>query len=87
MLDQDTDETLDGAESNTMDHDRTMLLAICADVLQLKTLRKLEVKLNSTALPGSSDGIDQMEVDLRSVERAVALVYNVIQTHLIQSAS
>ncbi len=71
MLDQDTDETLDGTEAYTVDHDRTMLLAVCADVLQLETLRKLEVKLDGTALPGSADRIYQMEVDLRTVECAV----------------
>ena len=27
----------------------TVFLTVCADILKLKTLRKLEVKLNSTA--------------------------------------
>ncbi len=86
VLDQDTDETLDGTECNTVDHDRTMFLAVCTDVLQLKSLRKLEVKLDGTALPGSSDRIYQMEVDLRTVECAVAFVYHIIQSQLIQAA-
>ena len=87
MLDQDTDETLDGTEYHAVDHDRTMLLAVCSDVLQFKTLRQLEVKLNGTALPGSSQMQSyQMEVDLRTVECAVALVYYIRQTQLIQSA-
>ena len=54
MLDQNTDETLDGTEYNAVDHDRTMFLAVSSDVLQLKALRQLEVKLNGTALPGSA---------------------------------
>ena len=59
-------------EYYTMNHDRAMFLAICSVILQLKTLRKLEVKLNGTALPGSANGIYQMEVDLRSIECAIA---------------
>ena len=53
---------------------------------QVKSLRQLEVKLDGTALPGSSDRIFQMEVDLRSIECAVALVYYIIRKpKLIQS--
>ena len=46
---------------------------------QLKTLRQLEVQLDGTTLPGTSDRILQMEVDLRSVECTVALVYHIRQ--------
>ena len=51
VLDQDTDETLDGAKAYAVDHDRSVLLTVSADVLKLETLRKLEVKLDRTALP------------------------------------
>ena len=87
MLDQDTDETLDGTEYNTMDHDRTMLLAVCTDVFAVKSQRQLEVKLDRTALPGSSDGVFQMEVDLRSIECSVSFIYYIGQTQIIQSTS
>ena len=75
MLDQNTDETLDRTEYYAVDHDRAMLLAVSSNVLQFETLRQLEVKLDRTALPGTSDTVYQMEVDLRSVERTVAFVY------------
>src|SRR5699024_8493396 len=85
MLDQDTDETLDGTERHAMDHDRTMFLSVCSCVLQLKPQRKLEIQLDGSALPGSSDGVLQMEVDLRSVECSVTFVYYILQSQFIQS--
>ena len=87
MLDQDTDETLDGTEYYTMNHDRAMFLAICSLILQLKSLWELEVKLNGTALPGSANGIYQMEVDLWSIECAIAFINHIVKTKSIQSAS
>src|SRR5699024_2772330 len=53
-------------------------------VFQVKPERKLEVKLDRTALPCSSDGILQMEVDLRSVECAVPFIYNVGQADVVK---
>ena len=67
-----------------MDHDRAVLLAVRSHVFRLKALRKLEVELNGSALPGSSQGIRQMEVDLGSVERAVAFIDHIILSGLIQ---
>ena len=52
-----------------------------------KRMRQLEVKLDRTTLPGSSDRIFQMEVNLRSVECAVSFIYNIRKTHIIQSTS
>ena len=66
MLDQNTDKTLDESKSNTVDHDRTMFLAVSTNIFTIKTERKLEIKLDSTTLPGSSDGVLKMEVNLRS---------------------
>ncbi len=79
MLDQNTDKTLDGSKSNTVDHDRTMFLAVSTNIFTIKTERKLEIKLDSTTLPGSSDGVLKMEVNLRSVERSVSLIYYIIK--------
>ena len=87
MLDQNTDETLDRTEYYAVDHDRAMLLAVSSNVLQFETLRQLEVKLDRTALPGTSDAVYQMEVDLRSVERTVAFVYYIRKLQLVQSAA
>ena len=51
--------------------------AVSTHVLCLKPLGQLEVQLDGAALPGSADGILQMEVDLRAVEGAVSLVDHV----------
>ena len=83
MLDQDTDETLDGTEAYAVDHDRSVLLTVSADVLKLETLRKLEVKLDRTALPCSADRIYQMEVDLRAVESTVAFIDHIVESKVI----
>src|SRR5699024_6205591 len=87
MLDQDTDKSFDGTEYYTVNHDRSVFLSVCSCIFQIKAERKLEVKLDGTALPGSSDGIFQMEVDLRSVESSVSLIYNIRKAQVIQSSS
>ena len=58
-------------ENNAVDHNRTVLLAVCAGVLKLETLRQLHIQLDGATLPGTADGVCQMEVQLRTVERAV----------------
>ena len=87
MLDKNTDETLDRTEHHSVNHYRAMLFAVLADVLRVKSLRKLEVELNSSALPRSADRIGEVEVDLRAIERTVALVYDVGQFKFVQSLS
>ena len=87
MLDQNTDKTLDGSKSNTVDHDRTMFLAVSTNIFTIKTERKLEIKLDSTTLPGSSDGVLKMEVNLRSVERSVSLIYYIIKPEVVKSSA
>ena len=65
-----------------MDHNRTVLLAVCAGVLKLEALGQLHIQLDGAALPGTTDGIRQMEVQLGAVECAVALVDNVVLANL-----
>ena len=67
-----------------MDHDRAVLLTVRSHILQFKALGQLEIKLNGSALPGTSDAVYQMEVDLRAVERSVSLVDHVRKAQLIQ---
>ena len=74
MLNQNTDEALDGAEAHAMQHDGALLGAVGVHVLQVKVERHLEVELDGTALPGTAERILQVEVDLGAVEGAVALV-------------
>ena len=74
MLGQNADEPLDAAENNAVQHNGAVLFAVFAGIGQVKALRHLEVELNGTALPGSAQRIAEVEVDFRSVKRAVALV-------------
>ena len=67
-----------------MDHDRAVFLSVLARVFEFETLRHLEIQLNGAALPRSADGIFQMEIDLRAVERAVALVDDKGKIHVFQ---
>ena len=84
MLNQDADETLNGSEAYAVNHNWTLLGTILSRVLQVKPLRHLEIQLNGTALPCPAQGIPQVEVNLRTIERAVALVYNIIKAHVLQ---
>lgn len=74
VLNQNTDEALDGAKAHAMQHDGALLGAVGIHVLQIKVERHLEVELDGTALPGTAERILQVEVDLGTVEGAVALV-------------
>ena len=74
VLDEDGHEALDGAEHHAVDHDRAMLLPVLAHIFEVKALRELEVELDGAALPRSADAVLEVEVDLGTVEGAVALV-------------
>ena len=60
-----------------MDHDRTVFLAIFADVSHVEAFRHEHIELDGTALPGTADGVFQVEVQFRAVECAVAFVDDV----------
>ena len=87
VLNQNTDETLDGAKAHAMQHDGALLGAVGVHVLQIKVERHLEVELNGTALPGTAERILQVEVDLGTVEGAVALVDLVVHVQLLKSGA
>lgn len=87
VLDQNTDEALDGAKAHAVQHDGALLGSVGVHVLQVKVERHLEVKLHGTALPGTSERVLQVEVDLGAVEGAVALVDLVVHTQLLQSGA
>ena len=80
MLYKNADKSLYRAENNAVNHNGTMLFAVGTRVFKIKSLGKLEVKLNSTALPGSAERIFNVEVKLRTVERTVALIYGIFLT-------
>ena len=81
MLGDDADEPLDGAEHHPVDHHGTMLLAVLAGVLQIEPLRQLGIQLDGAALPCTAKAVLNVEVQLRPVERAVALVDNEVLAH------
>ena len=83
VFDQDADEPFDGPVHHTVDHDRTMFLAIFPGVGQVKFLRQQHIQLDGAALPGPADGILQMEVDLRAVKGAVPFVDAVLQAEIV----
>ena len=70
-----------------MNHDRTVVFAVCAGVFQLKPLRHLHVQLDGTALPGPAKAVLQMEVNLRAIESAVALVNHIFFVQLLQGSN
>ena len=55
VLNQNTDEALDGAKAHAVQHDGTLLGAVGVHVLQVKVERHLEVELDGTALPGAAE--------------------------------
>ena len=67
-----------------MDHDGAVLLAISADILKVKALGHLHIQLDRAALPGAAEAVFQMEVDLRAVERTVALVDDIGLAKLVE---
>ncbi len=72
MLDQDGDEALDAAEDRAVNDHRPVLGVVGADVLQIEALRVVVIELNRRALPLAANGVLDVAVDLRAVERAVA---------------
>src|ERR1039457_5915799 len=55
-----------------MNHNRLVALAVFADVFKTKTGRQCEVELNGRELPEPAENVDQLDVDLRSVEGSFA---------------
>ena len=87
VLNQNTDEALDGAKAHAMQHDGALLGAVGVHVLQIKVERHLEVELDGAALPGTAERVLQVEVDLGAVEGAIALVDLVVHAQLLQSGA
>ena len=84
VLDQDTDKALNRAIDHAMQHDGTMLFAVLTNIGEIKLLGQTHIELDRAALPRTSDGVAQVEVDLRSVKRAVSLVDDIVQTAVVQ---
>ena len=57
-----------------MDDDRAMPFIVFVDIEEIEPFRQRHIQLNGSALPGSSQGIFDMDVDFGSVEGAVSFV-------------
>src|ERR1700684_3601926 len=79
MLDEYPEEPLDGAEQCPMHHQRLMRLAVLGDVLQAELARQSEVELDGRKLPQPANGVDQLDVDLGTVERRLVGYYLHVQ--------
>ena len=86
VLDQQRDEPLEAAENGPMDDDGAMLGVVGADVLQIESFGHLVVELDRGALPLSPDGVRDVEIDLRTVERPITLVDRIVPADRIQRA-
>ncbi|MOA19847.1 hypothetical protein D3C78_1402540 [compost metagenome] len=84
MLDEDTDETLEGTEHCTVQHHRVLATVVLADILGTEANRQVEVELQGTALPDSPQAILQRELDLRTVEGTFARLQLPRQTGVVQ---
>lgn len=78
MLGNDSDEAFQTAQDGAVDDDRTcsgfVYVVVRAAVFEVEALRELEVELNRGALEGTAESVADGDVDLGTVERAVARV-------------
>ncbi len=72
VLDQHAEEPLDGTEQRAMHHHRLMPSAVLAHVFKLETRRQIEVELHGRKLPQAAQHVDELDIDLRPVERRFA---------------
>ena len=74
MLDEHADEALQRSEDRAMDHHRTLLGAGAGGVREPETFRRRVVELNRRHLPLTLERIGHVDLDLRSVECALARI-------------
>ena len=79
VLDQDPDEALERAQQRAVDHHRPVLGVVGARVGELEALGHVVVELHGAELPRAADRVGHVQVDLRAVEGAVALVEVVLE--------
>jgi hypothetical protein len=74
VLDEDADEPLEAAHQRAVNHHRLVIGVVGALVGELELLRHVVVELHGSELPRTADRVRHVQIDLRAVERAVALV-------------
>src|SRR5467141_176084 len=73
VLDENAEEALDGTEQRAVDHERLVAGAIFGNVFKAEASGKIEIELDGGELPGTADGVDELDVDFRAVKSAFAL--------------
>src|SRR5690606_17329603 len=73
VLEVHGEEPLERAEDRAVEHDRRLVLALVVDVLQPEPLGHVEVDLDPAELPRATARVAHVELELRAVERALAL--------------
>ena len=64
VFDKNTEETFDGTHGRTVQHHRNVLLVVLADILGTQTLREVEVHLDGSALPVTTEAVLQREFEV-----------------------
>ena len=68
VLDQDSDETFEGAQDRPVQHHRMLAAVVFGDEFGTQTHRQVKIELQSTTLPDTAKAIFQRELDFRTVE-------------------
>src|SRR5881628_1864854 len=84
MLDDDADEPLQRPKNCTVDHHRPVLGVVGTDIGEAEPIRLSIVELNGAELPWPSDGIGDIEIELRSVERSVPGIDMIFDAFFLQ---
>src|SRR5690606_23173778 len=72
------------SEDRAVDDHRAVLRVILAYVREIEELGVLIVELDGAELPAAADRVLDVEVDLRTVERAVALLQLVVESDRLE---
>ena len=64
VFDKNTVEAFDGTHGRTVKHHRDVLLVVLANILGTEALRQVEVHLDGTALPVTTEGVLQREFEV-----------------------
>ena len=64
VFDKNTEEAFDGTHGRTVKHHRDVLLVVLADIFSSQTLRQVDVHLNRTTLPVTTEAVLQREFEV-----------------------
>ena len=64
VFDEDAEKAFDGTHGGTVQHHRDVLLVVLTDIFGTQTLRQVEVHLDRTALPVTTEAVLQREFEI-----------------------